>query len=135
MRAVLDTNVLISALIKDGKPRRLVKALLGEAHTLIISEPMIEEFLRISADEKIRRYVGDDDVAAFLGALLSKANFVRPESNVRVFGDFDDNVLTAAKEGGADTVVTGDRNMLELREFGRTRIVTVDEALSIVKRR
>jgi len=52
MRAVLDTNVLISALIKDGKPRRLLKALLGEAHTLIISEPMIEEFLRISADEK-----------------------------------------------------------------------------------
>jgi len=74
-------------------------------------------------------------VAAFLGALLSKAKFVRPESNVRVFGDFDDNVLTAAKEGGADTVVTGDRDMLELREFGRTRIVTVDEALSIVKRR
>ena len=134
MRAVLDTNVLVSALIRGRKPRRLLKALSDPPNTLIISEAIIEEFSRVTADYKIRRYVDDDDASAFMGTLLSKATFVRLESAVKIFDDPDDEVLTTAKDGGADLIVTGDRHMIELRRFGRIRILTIDDALLILKR-
>ena len=135
MKAVLDTNVLISALIGGRKPRRLLKTLSSRSHSVIISEAIIGEFSRVSGDEKIRKYVDDEDASAFIGTLLSKATFVRSESDVKVFHDPDDEVLSTAKDGGADVIVTGDRHMLELRRFGRARILTVDEALSLLKRR
>ena len=62
MRVVLDTNVLVSALIKSGKPRSFLKAMLRPDHALILSEPIIEEFSRVTADEKIKRYADDEAV-------------------------------------------------------------------------
>ena len=135
MKAVLDTNVLISALIKRGKPRRLLNVLFKQAGSLMTSEQIVEEFSRVSADEKIRKYADDEDVAAFLAAFLSNAIFVRPESKVHVLNDPDDNVLAVAKDGGADLIITGDRHMLDLKRFGRTRIVTVEDALLILRKR
>ncbi len=117
MRFVLDTNVLVSALIKSGKPQRIPNAVLRPNHTLILSEPIIEEFSRVTADEKIERYADDEAIAAYLGVLLARAIFVRPKSRVRVFNDPDDNVLSTAKEGDADFIVTGDKHMLGLKEF------------------
>ena len=135
MRVVLDTNVLVSALIKSGKPRSFLKAMLRPDHALILSEPIIEEFSRVTADEKIKRYADDEAVAAYLRVLLSKAVFVRPRSRVRVFNNPDDKVLNTAKEGDADFIVTGDKHMLELKEFKGIMIVTVERALSIVGRK
>lgn len=135
MKAVLDTNVLISALIRRGRPRHLLNALFKQDGSLITSEQIVEEFSRVSADEKIRKYADDADVADFLGAFLSKAVFVPLESKVRVLNDPDDNILAVAKDGGADLIVTGDRHMLELEKFGRTKIVTVEEALLILGKR
>ncbi len=135
MRFVLDTNVLVSALNKSGKPQRLLNAVLRPDHTLILSEPIIEEFSRVTADEKIERYADDEAIAAYLGVLLARAIFVRPKSRVRVFNDPDDNVLSTAKEGDADFIVTGDKHMLGLKEFKGIKIVTVERALSIVGRK
>lgn len=135
MRVVLGTNVLVSALIKRGKPQRLLKLVLRPDHALILSEPIIDEFSRVTADEKIKKYADDEAAAAYLRVLLSKAVFVRPKSRVRVFNDPDDNVLRTAEEGDADFIVTGDKHMLELKEFKRIKIVTVEKALSIVGRK
>src|SRR2546422_10600048 len=132
MRVVPDTNVLVSALIKRGKPQLLLRSVLRPDHALILSEPIIDEFSRVTADEKIKRHGDDEAAAAYLGVLLSKAVFVRPKSRVRVFNNPDDNVLSTAKEGDADFIVTGDKHMLELKEFKRIKIVTVEKALSIL---
>lgn len=133
MRAVLDTNVLISALIKEGKPRRLLKALLNPGHAVVISEPIIEEFSRVSADEKVRRYVDDEATAGFLVALLSGATFVTVKSKTHVLNEPDDKVLATAKDGEADYIVTGDGHLLELSSYSQTKIITVDEALGIIR--
>jgi len=73
MRVVPDTNVLVSALIKRGKPQRLLRSVLRPDHALILSEPIIEEPSRATEDEKIKRYADDEAVAAYLKVLLSKA--------------------------------------------------------------
>ncbi len=133
MRVVLDTNVLISALIAEGKPHELLKALLARGHALILSEPMVEEFSRVAADEKIRRYTGDEEFVTFMRILLSSAVFVRVRSKIRVFDDPDDLVLSTAKDGKADAIVTGDKHLLSLREFKGIKIVTVERMLVILR--
>ncbi len=135
MRVVLDINVLISALIRGGKPRRLLGILSGREHVLVVSESIIAELSRVSADEKIKRYMDDGDIAVFLGTILSVAAFVKPKSAVKIFGNPDDDILAAANEGNADLIVTGDKHILELGDFERTKIVTVAKALSMLERK
>ncbi|MDG7007369.1 MAG: putative toxin-antitoxin system toxin component, PIN family [Nitrososphaerota archaeon] len=134
MRAVLDANVLISALIGGGKPRGLMMALLGQRHALILSEGIIAEFSRVSSDEKMRKHVDDDEIASFLGEVLSRAAFVLPEGTIPVLGDADDNILAAARAGAADVLVTGDKHLLALGKHGHTRVVTVARAVSLPRR-
>ena len=59
MKVVLDTNVLVSALIKAGKPRKLLDTVL-EKKELILSKAILDEFAKVTADRKIRRYVEYD---------------------------------------------------------------------------
>ena len=57
MRILLDTNVIISALIRDGKPRAISDLLLSEEHEIILPKALIEEFSKVVADKRISRHV------------------------------------------------------------------------------
>jgi uncharacterized protein len=107
LRIVLDTNVLVSALITEGKSRQLLEGLFVSGETLLISEPILDEFLRVTAEERFRRYIQDDDVTRFLKVLLYQASFVRIKSRFKVLESPDDEVLRTAKDGRADVIVSG----------------------------
>lgn len=133
MRVLLDTNVLISALISKGKPNNLLNRILVGNHSIILSETTMEELSRIARDEKIRRYADDAEFETFLRALLARATFVQIKSNVMVFNDPDDLVLGTAKDGRADFIVTGDKHLLKLSRFKGIKIITVAHALRLIK--
>ncbi|KPV63086.1 MAG: hypothetical protein AOA65_1480 [Candidatus Bathyarchaeota archaeon BA1] len=60
MKVVLNTNVLVSALIKAGKPRELLFKIAEEKVQLVLSRGILKEFLEVTEDPKIRRYVNED---------------------------------------------------------------------------
>ena len=64
-RLTLDS--LVFALIKSRRPPTFLKAVLRPDHALILSEPIIDEFSRVTADEKIKRHGDDEAAAAYLG--------------------------------------------------------------------
>ncbi len=130
MRLVLDTNLLISALIRDGEPRSLLNTVVSKRHTILISEPIIDEFSRVVADERIRRYVGPDEITSFLKTLLRSGGLIRLKSRVSVLRSPDDNIMRTANDAKADLIVTGDKHLLNLRSFKGIRIVRVSEVLS-----
>lgn len=130
MRLVLDTNVLISALIKNGKPRILLNTILSREHKIILSAVILGEFSQISADERIRRYVGAGETTDFLKTLVRSGAFVHLRSRISVFRSGDDDILRTAKDGKADFIVTGDKHLLKLGSFRGIKIITVSEALS-----
>lgn len=131
MKIVLDTNVLISALIKQGKPRNLLREIIHN-HTLVISKELLEELAITANEPKILRYVNQHDIADFLRDLASSAELVTTSSRFKLVKDDpeDDNVLRTAYDGKASYVVSGDRHLLTLKKFRRIRIVTVDEMLN-----
>jgi len=135
MKVVLDTSVLISALIKSGKPRELLlKIAQGEAQ-LILSRSILEEFLEATDDPRIRRYVDEGDTIAFLRVMGSIAKMVRVRSRFKVVKDDpdDDVTLRTAKDGRADYIVSGDNHLLSLGELRGIKIVTVNEMLKSLK--
>ena len=134
MKVVLDTNVLISALIKAGKPRELFFRL-AEEKMLILSRQILEEFLEVAEDPRVKKYVKEQETAAFLNSLRDATKIVEVKSKFRaVKEDPDDDVfVNTAYDGKADYIVSGDKHLLSLGEFRGTKIVTVDEMLKLLK--
>ena len=135
MKVVLDTNVLVSALIKAGKPRELIFKIAEGEVQLVLSRSILEEFLEVTDDPRIRRYVNEGDIISFVRVVGSMAKIVRVRSRFKVVGEDpdDDVILRTAKDGRADYIVSGDNHLLSLGEFRGIKIVTVNEMLKSLK--
>ena len=125
MRAVFDTNVLISAFVfPGGAPESAYRAALTGRVSLITSPPLLAELGRILTDK-----FGWEDrmVEAAIGQVSRIANVVRPRTGLSVIelDPDDDRVLEAAREGSADIIVSGDRHLLRLGTWETIRIVRV----------
>ena len=112
VRIVLDTNVIISALISDGPPRAIVKLCRSGEVQLVTSGVIIAEL-----SEVLRRkfHWGAPRVETLLQELRSFALVVVPAEAVHRIPDdpADDRVLECALEGGVDTIVSGDSRHLQ----------------------
>jgi putative PIN family toxin of toxin-antitoxin system len=130
-RVVVDTNVLVSALINNGKPRRLVLKLLEE-HTIILSRQMLAELADVLTRDKFT--VKGSQADRFLSVLIRKTKIVPANPHFKIIREDpdDDVVLNTAYDGKADYIVTGDRHLLNLKEFKRTKIVKVTQLLELL---
>ena len=133
MKVVLDTNVLVSALIKAGKPRDLFSKLVKDKQ-LILSKAILEEFLEVIEDPKVAKYTSEQDVTIFLNTLGNATRIVKVKSKFKaVKEDPDDDIIVrTAYDGKADYIVSGDRHLLTLKEFKGIKILTIDEMLSVL---
>jgi len=131
---VFDVNILVSALISDGKPRQLWFRVVRKELDLVLSGKIRSEFLAVISRKKFQRYLTDNDMIDFIQILDNMARFVRPARGVRVIEeDPDDNLILATAIGGkADYIVSGDRHMLDFGEFSGIKIVTAQMMLDIV---
>lgn len=131
MKVVLDTNALVSALIKAGKPRDLFNKLIKDKQ-LVLSRAILEEFLDVIEDPKIAKYTSEKDVTVFLNTLKNAARIVQVKSKFKVVKEDpdDDTIIQAAYDSKANYITSGDRHLLALKQFKGIRIVTVDELLN-----
>jgi hypothetical protein len=135
MKIVVDTNVLISALIKEGKPRNLLREITLN-HTLLISKELLGELAIIANEPKILRYVNQHDISDFLRDLASASKIVKIKSRFKVVSEdpSDDDVVRTAYDGKAGFIVSGDKHLLKLKKFRRTKIVSTDAMLNIISK-
>ncbi len=134
MKIVLDTNVLISALIKAGPPRELFSMIISNKCDLISSRNIIEEFVKVCDDPKISQYVGEEEVLAFLRVLSKCATTVRIRSRFKVIKEDpdDDIILRTAVDGKANFIVSGDKHLLSLGNFQGIPVVTIKRMLQLL---
>jgi putative PIN family toxin of toxin-antitoxin system len=136
MRVVFDTNVLISALITNGKPKELFQQAIKGHLQLVTSKSILQEFSLISKDHRIRKYASEDDVIAFLRIIDKVAKITKIKSQFKVVREDsdDDMVVRTAFDGEADYIVSGDKHLLSLSTYRGIRIVNVDEMLRLLKK-
>lgn len=138
MRAVLDANVFISAVIQpEGPPGRIFARLQSDAaFELVMAPAIIEEILRALAYPKLRKLIrGDIEPALWLEDTIALADIVADISSLaRVCADPDDDkYVAAAIEGRAAVIVTGDRKFLALGEYQGIRVITPRAFLQLLE--
>jgi uncharacterized protein len=118
-RAVLDTNVLVSALISPGGPSAaLLLELRAGAFELIVSPLLLEELEEVLARPKLRSWVTLAETTAYLALIRGEATLYAdpPPSGSALCPDPDDEFLIdLARSTGAGAIVSGDRHLLDLR--------------------
>lgn len=120
LRAVLDTNVLISALF-GGPPELVYRAALRGRFRLIASPALLVKLAR-ALREKF--HLPDEKITAYVKQIARRSTVVRPATTLAVVEDEPDNrVLECAVAGGADLIVSGDRHLLRLGTYSDIPIV------------
>ena len=133
MRIVLDTNILIGALITKGTPPdRLYQAWLKGEIELVTSTAQMAEIADVLARPRLQRYLDADEAAAIVENIDTRALILDAPPDVNLSPDPKDNpILAAAIAGNADLIVSGDKkHMLALGEVEGIPIVTARDALN-----
>ena len=129
IRAVLDTNVFVSALVRpEGPPGRVILLLSADAppFDLVLSRVLAEEIHAALKYPRVRKCIRSTDIDPndWFNNYELLADFVEPASVSGVAPDPDDDkVLAAAAGGQADFVVTGDRGLLNIGAYRDIQIV------------
>jgi uncharacterized protein len=128
-RVVADTNVLVSALQFGGKPKELLGLAVDGHVDLAISEPILEETLRVLRDKFHRT---SDELGETDKQLRVIARIVTPTENIKAVDadPSDDRILECAVEADAEIIVSGDQHLLALGSFRGIPIQRVGEFLA-----
>jgi uncharacterized protein len=125
LRLVFDTNVLVSgALFPGSTPFRALEAAVREG-LLVVSPNTLMEIHEVLGRAKFDRYISREDRQQFLRLLGGVAEIVNVIAPIHACRDpKDDRFLEAAFYGRAETIVTGDRDLLALNPFRGIRVLT-----------
>lgn len=137
MRLVIDTNVLISALLADTSlPAHLIVLWRQGRFDLLTCAGQLDELRRVTRYPKIRERLAPALAGRLINELRDLAVVVDDRPIVSVSPDpNDDYLLAIAAAGAADFLVTGDkRDLLALRLYEGTKIVTVRDFLALHRR-
>ena len=124
MRVVFDTNIFVSAFVIPGSlaEKAVLKIIEGE-DILLLSREILDELLYILSTKFSRDREEISRVAVVLSEMTER---VRPTSQISVLKDEADNrILECAVSGKADILVTGDKEILKLGRYEKTKIVSL----------
>lgn len=127
LRIIIDTNLWISFLL-TRRLSFLDNLLEGGKITLIFSQELLTEFLEVVKRPKFKKFFGETELELLLEIIEQSADFIPVTSTVNVCRDVKDNFLLAlARDGSANYLITGDKDLLVIKQFGKTKIVTIAE--------
>ena len=135
MRVVLDANVLISAVISSkGSPATILSYWREDKLELILSEAILQEVDRVMHYPRIQeRYrLSEELIEQFLLLLREGGILVEPEEEVEADAS-DNRYLECALAGHSTYVVSGDRHLLDLREYRGIQILAPREFVAFLK--
>ena len=137
MRAVIDTNVLLSGLLWRGAPHALIERVRDGALTMVSSPALLAELADVIGRAKFDSILKRSNTSRerSLAEVRQLAEVIEPPPLPQpVCPDpDDDHVLACALAAQCDLVVSGDVGLLNLREYQGVRIVAVTEALRLIE--
>ncbi len=136
LRAVLDANVFVSAVINPrGTPAAVLKAL--DSFDLVVSEATLAELGQVLLYPTVAKRHGltSDEIRAFIEDVARIAIVTPGHLKLRVIAEdpADDRYLECAVEGAAEYLVTGDAHLLGFEEYEGVRIVTPKAFLEVLR--
>lgn len=128
-RVIIDTNLWISFLISNNYTE-LDEILIQRKCVLIFGDELLEEFLTVIKRPKFKNFFSLEDTINLIDTIQNYAEFVEVKSQVNICRDSKDNFLLAlAEDSNADFLITGDNDLLVLKKYGSTTIITITDFL------
>ena len=136
IKAVIDTNIFISGLIKSPSCREIIRALEQDKFVVVISPEIISELIGVINRPKFKGIINQKVASKIVYALKSQALLVKPSVKIDVIkADPDDNMfLEAAITAKANVIVSMDRHLLALTTFRNIPIILPEEFLRRLRR-
>lgn len=127
-KIIIDTNNLISALGWEGKSRVLFHRVTKGEFQLFVSVDQLAEIKRVLRYPKLK--FTNNQISRFLTILSEIAKIIQIKRRINIVRDPDDNMLIeAAIESKALYIITGDDDLLTLKEYNGVKIISVSEFL------
>lgn len=129
-RIIIDTNHWVSFLISKDYSK-LDEIIFAQKVQLVFSQELLDEFLEVASRPKFRRFFATKDIEEILETIDEYADFVKVKSKIELCRDPKDNfLLSLSADGKADYLLTGDKDLLDLVNFGKTEILTISQFLT-----
>ncbi len=135
MRVVLDTNIIVSALIApSGKPADIIRVWLAGKFTLLTCAAYVDELWATLQKPGVAKHGKPHAAGRLVNLVKKRAEDIDPLPRVRRSPDPTDDFLLALSEAGkADYLVTGDKNrLLALGRHKGTQIVSARDFAALV---
>jgi putative PIN family toxin of toxin-antitoxin system len=135
IRAVLDTNTIISGIGWSGPPQEIVDAAINGNFVLLTSPALLEELGRVLSYPRLRA-LPQDRVQEVLALLPLVAHMVEPEEKISVIhrDPADNRVLECAAAGEASHIVSGDDHLFALKRFRGIPIMKAADFLKVLRK-
>ncbi len=138
LRVVVDTNVLVSGLfgIKNSPSSQILKAVRTQKIILVTSPVVLEEVHEVINRKRIVKLtkMTTRQRVNFMDKLIERSDVTAGKQFVEHVGrdSKDDKFLACAVEAKADYLITGDKDLLVLKEHGEIKILTPREFLEVL---
>jgi uncharacterized protein len=131
-RIVIDTNVIVSALIFYNSPTMQTFREAKEKGVLLISDSILAELIDVLSRSKFDRYLAREIRQDFLAILSAEAEIIEITEKIEICRDpKDDKFLELAISGNATHIITGDQDLLALHPFRGISILTPRQFLQL----
>ena len=135
MQVVIDTNILVSSLLKaNSLPDQVVSLWRSGKIELLISPDILVEVTRVLKYGRISKKVSQEEAKRFINLLETLATVVTPKEEVTVVEDDpdDDKFLSLALECGAKYIISGDTHLLRIESYQDVRIISAAQFLEVI---
>ena len=137
MRITVDTNVLISATFWHGASETIINKVELNEIELILSQDTINEFVRVLDYREIRDKMSRNhlEMSRTVEKIVSISTIVEPKEKLDIVKDdpSDNKILECAKEGNVHYILSKDKHLLKLIQFGEIKIITPEDFLLLTK--
>lgn len=126
-RVIVDTNLWISFLLTKNLAA-LDILFQSNNITLLFSKELLDEFIEVTGRSKFKKYFSPEDLQALIISIKRHAEFIIVSSVTNVCRDPKDNfILSLAKDGKANYLISGDKDLLDLKKVEKTKIVSYSD--------
>ena len=132
MRIVIDTNVIASAIFFGGKPYQLLRYIMDGQVDVVASKEIVDEYEEIVL--RLKQKYPSIITRIPLQEILGRFEIIRVTTDIHISRDPDDDkFISCAIDGKCLYIVSGDRDLLDIENYGDIEILTVVDFLNRIE--
>jgi len=133
MKIVLDANIFVSSFFWGGNPRSVIERVIEGLDELFISKEILDELESVLGRPKF--HADKEKIAYLINSIEEIGNKIIPQNRIKNGSrdKTDNKYIECGTSADVDYILSGDIHLLELKEYGNIKIITVKDYLEIIK--